>query len=315
VFADTGNEPAAVYEHLTKLEEITAAAGVPTYRVSVGDIVARSLLLPDTSRHILARPAGWFASMPLYVQSPPGPCQRCEVTGLITVLGVDADGSPTVEVKTCPRCKGAKWDDGKGMLPRQCTGDYKLAGVKAQARLLLTGSVTGRVRKGVFAETWVGFSTDEIGRVKPSDVQYQRLRFPLLELGMSRKDCERWLRSRGWTDVPKSACVVCPLHGNRMWRLMRNERPEEWAMACAFDRQLRIRSVYTHGRGKLRGLVYLHRSRMPLDEAPINRISRAEGDLMQISMFDALADQLAEDGAADGCGPFGCRSGEPVVAA
>jgi hypothetical protein len=303
VFADTGNEPAAVYDHLARLEQILDTAGIPTHRVSVGHIVADTLMLLDNTRHLLARPAGWFASMPLYVQSEPGPCQRCATTG--RVPDPDKPGA----TKKCGRCRGTGWDDGKGQLPRQCTADYKLDAVKAQTRALLTGSPHARVPASKWAEAWIGFSTDEVGRVKPSDVRYQRLRHPLLDLRMSRKDCQRWLDTHGWPNVPKSACVVCPLHGNRMWRDMRDNRPVEWELAVAFDRQLRDLSVYTHGRSATRGQVYLHRSRVPLDQAPIDHVTRTEWLDRQGDLFDLLA----EEGDPDGCSPYGCRSGVAVA--
>lgn len=48
----------------------------------------------------------------------------------------------------------------------------------------------------------------------------------------------------------------------------------------------------------------------PLDEAPIDRVSLRELKDRQLALFDVLAD---EAGDGDGCGPYGCRSGEPVA--
>jgi len=60
VFADTGWEPAAVYEHLDRLESVLADAGVQTHRVTAGNIRDDALT------------AGRFASMPFYVRNPDG---------------------------------------------------------------------------------------------------------------------------------------------------------------------------------------------------------------------------------------------------
>lgn len=103
-------------------------------------------------------------------------------------------------------------DGTEGMGRRQCTSEYKLAPIRRKVRELLGATAPDfrRVPKGRVAEQWIGFSTDEIGRVSDHDqVSYIAKRYPLLELGMSRKDCERWLRSRGWTSVTKSACTFC----------------------------------------------------------------------------------------------------------
>lgn len=196
-------------------------------------------------------------------------------------------------------------DGTEGMGRRQCTSEYKLKPIKAKVRELLGYPHPTPVPRGVWAEQWIGFSTDEIGRVRDSlDVQYARPRHPLLELGMSRKDCRRWLESRGWHDVAKSACVGCPFHGNRQWREMRDHRPAEWADAVAFDEAIRKGGA----RGlPLNGEAFLHRARVPLDQAPIDRVTRAEWGDRQVDLLDVIA----EDGDPDGCSPYGCRSGGP----
>lgn len=130
---------------------------------------------------------------------------------------------------------------------------------------------------------------------------YLRSRYPLLDLGWSRQDCERWLTSKGWT-VAKSACIGCPFHGNRQWRELRDHHPQEWGDAVAFDHALRERSFVGPTQ-----VPFLHRSLLPLDEAPIDVVTAAELRERQLSLADV---ELAENGAADGCSPYGCRSGD-----
>lgn len=207
-------------------------------------------------------------------------------------------------------------DGSDGMGRRQCTSEYKLVPIRRKVRELLGAAPPDfrRVPKGNVCEQWVGFSTDEIERAnrrKDSDgVQYLTTRYPLLDLGMSRTDCERWLRSRGWGGTAKSACIGCPFHGNRQWRELRDTRPAEWADAVAFDEAIR--------KGGARGLpfdgaAFLHRSRVPLSIAPIDRVTRREWSDAQVDLLDVVADQAIEDGDPDGCSPYGCRSGEPAA--
>jgi hypothetical protein len=265
VFADTGWEPARVYKHLARLETVLDAAGIPLYRVSVGNLRDDSL-----------DPAHRYASVPYFVRNP--------------------DGT-------------------EGMGRRQCTSEYKLSPIGRKVRELLGAAPPDyrRVPKGQVCEQWIGFSVDEIGRVSDKDgVSYIRKRYPLLDLGMSRSDCQRWLRAHGWTSVAKSACIGCPFHGNRQWREMRDQHPDEWADAVAFDAAIR--------RGGARGLplngeAFLHRSRVPLDQAPIDRVTAREWAERQGDIFDAIADQDLEDGDPDGCSPYGCRSGLAVAGA
>lgn len=197
-------------------------------------------------------------------------------------------------------------DGSEGMGRRQCTSEYKLAPIGRKVRELLGAAPPDfkRVPRGQVAEQWIGFSADEIGRVTDAGgVSYVRKRYPLIELGMDRKACHRWLDSRGWTSVAKSACVGCPYHGNAQWRDLRDNHPDEWADAVAFDEQIRKGGA----RGlPLNGEAFLHRSRVPLAQAPIDRTTRGERRGWQTDIFD----HLAEDGDPDGCSPYGCRSGK-----
>lgn len=281
IFSDTGWEPQYVYDHLDRLErEVAQPAGIPILRVSAGNI-RRDALDPEHR----------FASMPLYI--------------------LNRDGSP-------------------GMSRRQCTSEYKIKPIKEGVRCLLgapdepnsSGRVRpGRVPAGRIAEQWIGISTDEAHRAKDSDVGYVRHAFPLLRVGVdsdlvgasgrpgwSRQDCLRYLASRGWETTPKSACIGCPFHGNRAWRELRDNHPAEWADAVDFDAAIRKGSARATANGDdLMGTAYLHRSRVPLSEAPIDRVTAFEWGQNQGDIFDAIA----EEEEPDGCSPFACRTDLP----
>jgi hypothetical protein len=204
-------------------------------------------------------------------------------------------------------------DGSEGMGRRQCTSEYKLAPIGRKVRELLGAAAPDfrRVPKGRVAEQWIGFSTDEVHRVSDKDqVSYVRKRYPLLDLGMSRTDCERWLRARGWGSVAKSACIGCPYHGNRQWRDLRDNHPDEWAGAVAFDEA--IRKGGTRGL-PLNGEAFLHRSRVPLSIAPIDWKSKAAA-AERLGQGGLFSDAELEDGDPDGCSPYGCRSGMEAAA-
>lgn len=269
IFADTGWEPKAVYEHLDRLErDIAQPAGIPIHRVAVGNI--REDALDPTHR---------FASMPLFIKNQ---------------------------------------DGGDGMTRRQCSSEYKIKPIKRQVRQLLGHPHPAPVPRGVYAEQWIGISKDEIGRAKDSDVQYARNAFPLLDMtggadgrtGWTRDDCRRYLTVNGWETTPKSACIGCPFHGNRQWRDLRDNHPAEWADAVDFDQQIRSGNARGNANGNpLLGEAYLHSSRLPLAQAPIDRVTWHEWKTRQTDIFDQIADAEMEDGDPDGCSPWSCRSG------
>lgn len=208
-----------------------------------------------------------------------------------------------------------RFDDGKrGINMRQCTREYKLRPITRKIRELLGAAPPNfrTVRRGRVAEQWIGFSTDEVYRVSDRrENLYTTKRFPLIELGMSRKDCQRWLKAQGWGHTAKSACIGCPFTGNAAWRDMRDNRPEEWASAVEFDRMTRRGGV---GRTKpFAGEMFLHASLMPLDQAPIEQVTAKEWADRQLDIFDVFDDlEEMENGPAQACSPYGCRSGDRV---
>lgn len=190
-------------------------------------------------------------------------------------------------------------DGGDGMLRRQCTNEYKLKPIKRAVREMLGYPGRTYIPRGVYAEQWIGISTDEIGRARDSGLKFSRNVFPLLDLGWSRDDCREYLTAEGFGETPKSACIGCPYHGNAQWRKLRNDSPEEWKDAVDFDASIRSGNARATANGvPLLGQAFLHRSRKPLDKAPIDHVTRNE--------------RAAESGDPDGCSPWSCRSGEAV---
>jgi hypothetical protein len=322
IFADTKWEPRRVYEHLDRLEKALVGAGVPVYRVSKGDL-RKDAIDPEhryASIPYFVRNAPYDVDVPTEVWAPcdhdggaADECTKCDMLG----------GAVTVSMGSRPATLAEREGQGR----RQCTSEYKLAPIGRKVRELLGANAPDfrRVPKGRVAEQWVGFSTDEAWRANPvkdaenvdggvtktarRGVSYLTTRYPLLNLGMSRSDCTAWLNAHGWTDVAKSACIGCPYHGNRQWRDLRDNHPDEWADAVEFDEAIR--------KGGARGLpldgeAFLHRSRVPLSIAPIDHVTRNEkADLAAeraSSLFGNPGD-VDEDGDPDGCSPYGCRSG------
>ncbi|WP_207230281.1 hypothetical protein [Streptomyces albidoflavus] len=199
--------------------------------------------------------------------------------------------------------------DGKaGMTRRQCTGEYKIKPIKKKVRELLGYPYPARIPRDIFVEQWVGISTDEFHRAKDADVKYMRNRHPLIELGWSRSDCVKYLSSRGLSDTPKSSCLGCPFHGNAQWRHIRDTSPGEWADVVAFDAAIREGNARANASGnRLLGQAFLHRSRVPLDEAPIDHVTAAERAALQQELGSDDGIALLEEGVPDGCSPWACR--------
>lgn len=147
----------------------------------------------------------------------------------------------------------------EGLLTRDCTKDFKVAVIQREVRKLMKK----HDKKHVFQ--WIGISLDESIRMKPSRVNYSTHEWPLImEKRMTRHDCLNWMRSHGYPEPPRSACVYCPHHDNSEWRRIRDEEPESWQRAVEFDAKIR-RGI--HG---VRAECYVHRSCVPLDEVDLS---------------------------------------------
>lgn len=141
--------------------------------------------------------------------------------------------------------------DGKvSMLQRQCTREYKLGPILARVREL-------GATKSNPAEMWIGISTDEIVRMKDSRVQYTGNRWPLIERGMDRNACRKYLDDAGWSQVPKSSCIGCPFHDDNFWNRLKIENKDEFEDAALFDEAVRNNQ-------RLRDPVFIHRSGRPI---------------------------------------------------
>lgn len=152
--------------------------------------------------------------------------------------------------------------EGGGMLWRQCTNDYKIMPIRKRIKTMADSAVL-----------WMGISTDESQRIKPSQVKYLTNRYPLIEMDISRNDCLAWMLAHGYAVPPKSACTFCPYHDDAMWRDMKLNDEVSFYDAVNVDDAIRARG----GKGKW----YLHRSLKPLADVDF----RTAEDAGQQSMF------------------------------
>jgi hypothetical protein len=130
----------------------------------------------------------------------------------------------------------AKGGGKKGQLHRQCSERYKVLPVRRHVRSLLGLGERGPAPAGTTVSMWLGISTDEVYRVRDSNAGHITNRYPLIDAGMSRSDCQAWLRRNGFGEAPRSACYFCPYHTQGEWREM---SPDLFAKAVAFDVAIR----------------------------------------------------------------------------
>jgi len=162
-----------------------------------------------------------------------------------------------------------------GMLRRQCTREFKVEPITKKIRELLGAKKYARI-KGVPVTQWLGISTDEASRMRDSRECWIKHRFPLIELGMSRKDCLEWMAKNGLPKPSKSACTFCPYHDDGMWRDMKQNDPRSWADAIEIDEMIRA------GVRGTKQQLFVHRSLTPLADVDFRTAEEAG----QLNMFN-----------------------------
>ena len=80
---------------------------------------------------------------------------------------------------------------GVGILWRKCTQEYKLQPIRQQVRRVMVETGEKRVQQ------WIGISSDEAQRMKPSDVKFIDNIYPLVDRNISRRDCLSWMKANG----------------------------------------------------------------------------------------------------------------------
>lgn len=166
-----------------------------------------------------------------------------------------------------------------GMGRRQCTSNYKIDPIRKKLRELLGLKYRQRAPKEIAVRQWLGISTDEAMRMKPSRDAWVENVWPLIDAKMSRQDCLKWFqRKYPLRPLAKSACVGCPFRNDAGWRDMKNNDPQSFKEAVEFDHAIRDKGQMAKKKQEL----FVHRSCKPLDKVDFRNLE----DMGQINMFN-----------------------------
>lgn len=142
-----------------------------------------------------------------------------------------------------------------GKLPTFCSSEWKK---RVCERYLRAAGHVGGTR-------WLGLAMDESRRWKrhhnTTEGKWTTV-CPLVDLMINTDACLAIIKAYGWPQPHHSACWMCPHKRNAEWREIRDNHPQQWAEAVAMDKEIRANDE--------QGGVFLHHSRVPLDEAKLD---------------------------------------------
>ena len=119
---------------------------------------------------------------------------------------------------------------------------------------------------------WLGYTMDEVHRMKPAKRKYIKRRYPLIEKRVYRETLYPYLEKYGFTDTAPSACIGCPFRRDAEYRQMPEHEIQD---AITFETEINERGMIT---GELDSPLRLHRSLEPLSDRPFEN--------EQTDMFD-----------------------------
>lgn len=156
-------------------------------------------------------------------------------------------------------------DGKKGKMMRNCTMDYKINLIQNYVRWTILGYKKGERTKAEDLkahEMHIGFSTEEKQRCKENPHKMFINKFPLIDMGLERKDNYAYIRDVWGLETKASACSFCPFHRNYFFHFLKNNEPEEYRDVVAFDNLLESGQPST----KIRSKLYISRSRKRIED-------------------------------------------------
>ena len=174
-------------------------------------------------------------------------------------------------------------DGSLGKTFRQCTDKHKLAPLrKAILKEIISAAIelhNAGLKVEIGSFVWIGISVDEASRMKDSNHSQIKHRWPLIELGLSRRASLQWMQSNGYGTPPRSSCSYCPYHSDTEWRRLKNDEPEAFEDAVRYERLLQAAFKLMP---KLTGTPFLHRTAKSLSEVDFS----TEEERGQLNMFE-----------------------------
>lgn len=151
-------------------------------------------------------------------------------------------------------------DGKKGKMMRNCTMDYKIGLIQKYVRWELLGYKKGQRTKPEDLkahEMHIGFSAEEKRRCSENPHKMFVNHFPLVEMGLERKDNYAYIRDVWGLKTKASACTFCPFHRNYFFQHIKEKEPKEYKELVEFDEMLDREQPNT----KIQSKLYISRSR------------------------------------------------------
>jgi hypothetical protein len=194
-------------------------------------------------------------------------CQKCGIPFYILTTHLYEDYIRNFgKTRVCSIPFWSIGEDGKkAKMARHCTIDYKILAIQKFFKHSLMGYRRyQRIRKENIgsSEMHIGFSVEEQSRSFTSQHPMLVNKFPLIQMGLERKDSYRYNLEVWGLDTKASACAFCPFHSNYFYQYIRENESDLYEAVNGLDSLLEERQSQTAIRSK----IYISKSRKRICE-------------------------------------------------
>lgn len=166
-------------------------------------------------------------------------------------------------------------DGKKSKMPRNCTLEYKVDMISRFVRWQLLGYKKGQRTKpeDIKAhELHIGFSYEERKRCKDNPHKLFVNKFPLVAMGLERKDNYAYIRDVWGLETKASACNICPFHRNYFYQYLKDHHSKDYESVVRLDTILETETKNT----PIKGQLFLSRSRKRIKDLMPEECNDAE---------------------------------------
>lgn len=269
IFADTGDESKMTYDQVCNIQKFVKT----TYAKTIIVVKKNKELKPD--HEIIKMVKTGETSGTIYRSSDYADLYQNQVLFYKGVLD-RADIVPHWVIN--------KHGEIGKLMGRQCTVTYKITQIIKEIRR----------REGLKAfsakkhriNMYIGFTIDEIGRVKPSPQSYIENKFPLVDIRWSKEDCIQYVIKTLGFKPHSSVCNMCYANDfNKVYDIYKND-PEAWNKLLVLDDAM-ANKPQGH---RIRGDVYMFhwqiKMQKRLKDINMDALYKERNKYHQMSIFD-----------------------------
>lgn len=155
---------------------------------------------------------------------------------------------------------------GKGLVPQiknvQCTDRFKIRPINKFVR-----EIADESKPKPWVEMWLGITTDEIHRMRENPRKYVKNRFPLIEMGWTRNQCEAYLRrEHPELVVEKSGCWHCHYQSAHKWAKLARESPELFQISRKMEEGAKANGMRKFGLYKGQSIAAFDNGKLTLED-------------------------------------------------